>query len=144
LFSRHELCVRNQEYRERPLLFVEWTRIQCGSMEAEGIVHRSYKTIFEGPLHWWVNSQQVIEQTVSANERGWCVVDPEEALCEPIGEARFLELVSECLAADFFAATLKPFGRFCNAMLLRDEWSNRIAVGEFADRYYATYWLTSA
>jgi hypothetical protein len=113
-------------------------------MEAEGVIHRGYKTQFDGALHWWINSQRAIEQTMPSNDQDWTLVKPDGALCQPVDEARFLQLLSECLAADFFTTTRKPLGDFGGAMLLQDEWWNRVAIGEFADHYYATYWFTGA
>jgi hypothetical protein len=143
MFTREELRTRHQEYRERPLIIVERTLIDCWSMEAEGVIHRHYQWLYEGALHWWVNSQRVIEQTMPPADHGWRLVKPEEALCQPVDEARFVEMISECLSADFFTAALKPLGEFRGAMLMRDEWWYRVAVAEFADRYYAAYWSTS-
>lgn len=142
MFSRDDLrdypVVCPPETIEVELVFVtqSW-------MEGEAVVHRQYRQWFTGPLHFWMNSQRLLEQTLPPHVRGWFLVAAEEALCEPADEAAIVGFLGECLQGDFFTAALKPLGEFRGGLWLLNEWCNRIAVAEFGERYYAAYWFTS-
>jgi len=141
MFTRDELRQHQQLLRQLDRLSVEEVCVGCSRMESEAVIHRANKFPYRSPLHFWVNSLRAIE---AKGFTEFTPADVDAALCQPITEQEFLQLLAECLYSTMFEAKPLSLGGFRRGLWITKDWADKSAIAEIEGDYWAAYWLTSA